>query len=83
MRITRIEMIGDAGRHGSFAREPGAEYIDAVVMAPGEPMVHKARANDRDDLWRLAQYVQAALDGRRGAGGDIRDYFSLLERLGD
>jgi hypothetical protein len=82
MRYTRIEVRGEQnGCTAVLSREPHAKYIEINLVTPAFAREHRLRADDADARRVMAQTVQHALDGFRGAGGDIREYAAALEHL--
>lgn len=83
MKTTRICIEGPKGT-AVIARRPDSENIVIeVTIAHRDITTLRANASDNEGLWSLAQRVQHMLDGYRGAGGDVREYFRVLEILSD
>jgi hypothetical protein len=83
MRTTRVCIEGAKGT-AVIARRPDSENIVVeVTIAHRDITTLRANASDSEALWGLAQRVQHMLDGHRGAGGDIREYFRVIEILSD
>jgi hypothetical protein len=82
MRYTRIDVGDEAGNTATMTRAAGAEHIEVEFTVRGDTRRHQVAAADEEDRWSMAEILQPALDGRRGAGGDIRDYATALELLG-
>jgi hypothetical protein len=81
MRITKITVRGNAGGFAEISQSKDRAAVEVEVIEPGGNEVLRAPANERQALWSLAARVQARLDGYCGAGGDVRDYFDLIERV--
>jgi hypothetical protein len=83
MRITKITVRGEAGYFAEVTLEQRDQTptVAVEVIKHGGELVLRAPAGDRQALWGLASRVQARLDGYEGAGGDVRDYFDLIERV--
>ncbi len=81
MRITRIEIEGRPGCTAILTRLPGAEFIDVAIVTPALQRAHKVMADDREDLWSMAQALQHALHGGAGCGGDVRECYQPLELM--
>lgn len=97
MRVTSIELTGtpvrasekkngEPGLPRAFAkmsRKLDDEYITVELVTPGSDHIHHVQADDRDDLWSMAEILQEALDGCKGTNGDINEYFRSIRMLGD
>jgi hypothetical protein len=83
MRTTRIEVEGKPGHTATITRAPGSEHITVELRTPTLARTHHVIAADREDRWSMAEAMQAILDGRPGAGGDIREYAAVLEPFAD
>ena len=83
MRYTRIDIEGDAGIFASLTRKRGDEAIDIEIISPDGETSLRVNTKDRDAQWAMAERLQATLDGVRGCGGDIREYFHAIEHLAD
>ena len=83
--ITRREDPPKPARKGAgkTAEKPPAATIEVEIIEPEGERMLRAPANNRQHLWRVAEVVQERLDGFRGAGGDVRDYFDLIERIAE
>ncbi|MDQ7014631.1 MAG: hypothetical protein Q9O74_12165 [Planctomycetota bacterium] len=83
MQITTITVRGGAGHFAEIAieRRDSESVVAIEIIKPDSNTMRRAPADDRKALWDLAAGVQETLDGVRGAGGDIRDYFELIERV--
>ena len=97
MRITSIELAGSSkttlrdgtpGLPRAFARisrKLGNDYIAVEILTTGGAgdRTHKVQADDRDDLWSMAEILQHALDGYEGTNGDIDGYYRAIQMLAD
>jgi len=91
MRITRIELEGDAGRL-AIERQPGSATIriDSIIRDPTPGKGQQAWKTwelparvTEDDLFRIAIEVQFRSDGRTGTNSDTHDYYRELQRFAD
>ncbi len=86
MRITKIEIEGREGRYATIARRRPGRWIEVTILTPYQPdgQIHRIAADaGEDDLWHQAANLQRTLDGVRGTGGDIDDYYRELQRFAD
>ncbi len=94
MRITTIELAGtiEEGKHlprafARIGRKLGDDHITIEILttAGGDAgdRKYKAKADDSDDQWSMAEILQRALDGYIGTGTDIRAYMNAIEMLAD
>lgn len=83
MRITEISIEGENKAFATISRKRGANFIEVEIITPQEEEMVEVAADRQEELWSLATRLQATLDGRRGAGGDIRDYYRVLESISD
>ena len=93
MRITRIDLAGENNNFAILTRKIDSKHIDVEILLAcqndnGEPegygqRFHHVQADDRDDMWSMAEILQHALDGHRGTSGDIDDYYQAVQRLGN
>lgn len=83
MRITEISIEGNEQRFAVIRRKRGANFIEVEILTPQDEEMVEVAADRAEELWSLATRLQATLDGRRGAGGDIRDYYRVLESMSD
>jgi hypothetical protein len=89
MRITRIELDGDAG-HLAIQRERGSGTIriDSILPDPKRgQQVWKtwelpAGVTD-EELFKVAIEVQFRTDGGTGTNSEIGDYFREMQRFQD
>ena len=83
MRITKIELEGRPGHTATLTRPEHGDHIEVTYATPAGGRTHLVVAGDAEDRWSMAQILQHALEGFRGAGGDIREYARALELLAD
>ena len=90
MRITSIELAGRVAEGKTlpmaFARIHRAldsEQIEVTILIPGGERTHYVQADCDEDLWSMAECLQAHLDGHKGTNSDIHEYYHLLQRLAD
>jgi len=95
MRITSTELAstsdtklrdGSPGLPRAFARisrKPGDGHITVELLAPGCERAHQVQANDADDLWSMAECLQAHLDGHKGTNSEIDEVYRELQRFAD
>ncbi len=82
MRITELRLEGPAGNFATLKRKRDCDTLEIQIITPrGEQPLLRPAADDKNDLWSAAEAVQEALDGYPGAGGDIREYFRVIETL--
>jgi len=88
-RITSIELTSGEPHTtpkvvAIMKRVPGVRYIDIEILRDdGRREELHLPAADLEARWDTAKRLQHALDGVRGAGGDIREISHLLDLLGD
>lgn len=83
MRITEVHFEGPTQIFAVARRKRGAEYIEVEIVRPTGTKKHMVQADDKGDLWSMAECLQEDLEGRKGAGGDVRAYFLPLELMSD
>jgi hypothetical protein len=91
MKIASITLEGSADRKtglpvafATIRRPSGGEYIEVTIDWPsGRSRKHLVAANDRDDQWSMAEGLQETLDGHKGTGSMVHDYFREIERFAD
>ncbi|HOI53666.1 MAG TPA: hypothetical protein PLP01_00280 [Phycisphaerae bacterium] len=84
MKIASIIFEGSTdpktGQPRAFAtvrRPESSEYIEVTIDWPsGRSRKHLVAADDRDDLWSMAEGLQQTLDGCRGTNSMVRIWFS-------
>jgi len=80
MKIASIIFEGSTdpktGQPRAFAtvrRPESSEYIEVTIDWPsGRSRKHLVAADDRDDLWSMAEGLQQTLDGCRGTNSMVR-----------
>ena len=89
MMITSIEVRGESGNIGVFSRLIDRDGLMSptisieILSEADEPKEIEFEAADKTALWQAAKRAQRLLDGYKGAGGDVREYSTLLEQMGD
>ena len=91
MKIASITLEGATDRKtnlpvafATIRRAKGSEYIEVTIDWPsGRSRKHLVAADDRDDLWSMAEGLQETLDGHKGTNSMVHDYFRELERFAD
>jgi hypothetical protein len=80
MRITRIDVEGEAGRFAIMTRKRGSETIEVEILVAETPngRIHHVQASDEDDLASMADCLQHEL-----RGGNRADYQQALRSLAD
>lgn len=80
MRITRINVEGEAGRFANMTRKRGSEHIEVEILVPERPngRVHQVEASCEEDLASMANCLRHEL-----RGGGRADYLQALRRLAD
>jgi len=88
MHITRIEFAGKGTKATAEPfdrrRDDGTPLIYTKIhhAETGEILAEDwAAADDRDEMWRMAEIMQFALDGFKGAESDIDGYYRALAHL--
>ena len=93
MRITSIELAGsvEPGKTMPMAfarihRALDSEQIEVTILCPrlpGGERTHHVQADCDEDLWSMAECLQAHLDGCTGTNSMIHDYYRELQRFAD
>ena len=85
MRINRIDFEGREGRYATASRKRDSEWIEVILLSPDLPegREHHVTADCEDDIRSMAGCLQYHLDGYRGTGSDIHDYYLELLKLSD
>jgi hypothetical protein len=83
MRISRMQFTGANGRLANAQRQPASMFIEVELVTEADGRTHRVQADDREDLWSMAEVLQHALDGYRGTRGDVHSYFMPLELMSD
>ena len=82
MKITEVHFAGTSAT-AVARRQRGGEHIEVEITAPHGTRKHAVRADDRDDLWSMAECLHHAFEGARGCVGDITPFFQPLELMSD
>lgn len=91
MKIYKLELAGQIkpGQcipdvFATIHRPIGDEYITVeIVWADGSDKLHTVRADCPDDIWSMAECLQEILDGHKGTGSMIHDYYRVLQDFAD
>jgi len=83
MRITRIDFQGKDGHVATAQRRDTT--IAVTLLTPDMPngREHLVDATCEEDIRSMAECLQFHLDGYRGTGSDIREYFHAIQQLAD
>ena len=91
MRIMSIELAGSVDRgkrlpraFARISRTTDDEYIEVTIIRPDcGDRKHMVQADCDEDLWSMAECLQAHLDGCKGTNSMIHDYYRELQRFAD
>ena len=85
MRITEVHLAGTNNVFAVARRKQGSANIEVEIIAPPPHATrkHTVAADDRDDLWSMAECIHHAFEGGRGCVGDITPFFQPLELMSD
>ncbi len=83
MRITEVHLAGTNNVFAIARRKQGSMNIEVEIIAPHATRKHTVAADDRDDLWSMAECIHHAFEGCRGCVGDITPFFQPLELMSD
>ena len=91
MKIASITLEGTTDRKtgmpvafATIRRAKDSEYIEVTIDWPsGQTRKHLVAADDRDDLWSMAEGLQQTLDGHKGTNSMVHEYFQELQRFAD
>jgi len=89
MRITRIDFEGKPDHYATAQRRTAsgnaANVVVVTILTPDIPngREHHVTADCEDDIRSMAECLQYHLDGYRGTGSDVHDYYLELLRLSD
>jgi hypothetical protein len=79
MKYTSIELSGARARAAiTGGDDPGSVRI-ALRLPGGGGEERTAGVADGEERWRTAAWLQQALEGYRGAGGDVREVAMALD----
>ncbi len=91
MRITRIDLTGEADNFAIVTRRSDSQRIDVEVLTPGGNRTgpttvrrdDSAMARDYYSQQQLARRIQCTIDGYEGTEGDIADYLRIIQLFAD
>ena len=89
MQLTRIDFEGQGGCHATAQRRKalgaGPNMIVVTILCPATPdgREHYVLADCKEDLFSMAECLQAQLEGCRGTNSMVCDYYDMLLRLSD
>ena len=83
MRITRIDLTGEADNFAIVTRRSNSQRIDVEVLTPGGNRTDSAMARDYYAQQQPARRIQSTLDGYEGTEGDIADYLRIIQLFAD
>ena len=89
MRLTRIDFEGKPGHYATAQRRTAsgnaANVVVVTILTPEQPdgREHHVAADCEDDIRSMAECLQYHINGYRGTGSDVHDYFLELLRLSD
>ncbi len=86
MRITRIDFEGQQEGHFAIAaRTRGSSTIKVNILLPECPegLVYDVAANNKGDIYTMAQFIQCLLDGGESPGSEVDAYYQELLHLSD
>lgn len=83
MRITEVHLAGINNVFAVARRKQGSVNIEVEIITPHSARKHTVAADDRDDLWSMAECLHHACEGVRGCVGDITPFFQPLELMSD
>ena len=83
MKITRIDLTGEAGSFAVVTRRSDSQRIDVEVLTPRGNRTDSAMARDYYAQQQLARRIQSALDGYEGTEGDIAEYLRVVQMFAD
>ena len=79
MRYTSIELAGEHAR-ATLAPADGQWRVRITLRLPGGGGEERtANIADGEERWATAAWLQQALSGYRGAGGDVREVALALD----
>ena len=83
MRITRIELAGRTGIFAIIKRPHEAKQIEIELLQPKKENTHLVKADDEDELFSMAAFLQQILDGYEGTMEEASCYYSALLCISD
>ncbi len=79
MRYERIEISGERARAVLTPGDGAGTVRIAVHLPGGGGQERTACVADGEERWKAAAWLQQALSGYRGAGGDVREVALALD----
>ena len=83
MRITRIELAGRTGIFAIIKRPHEAKQIEIQLLQPKKENTHLVKADDEDELFSMAAFLQQILDGYEGTMEEASCYYNALMSISD
>ena len=83
MRITRIELAGRTGIFAIIKRPHEAKQIEIELLQPKKENTHLVKADDEDELFSMAAFLQQILDGYEGTMQEAACYYNPLLCISD
>ena len=83
MRITRIELAGRTGIFAIIKRPHEARQIEVEILQPNKEGKHRVKADDEDELFSMAAFLQQILDGYEGTMEEASCYYNALMSISD
>ena len=83
MRITRIELAGQTGIFAIIKRPHEAKQIEVEILQPNKEGTHWVKADDEDELFSMAAFLQQILDGYEGTMEEAACYYNALLCISD
>lgn len=89
MKIFEMKLAGfitktEVPKHfATIHRTPGNAYITVTIISAASEREHLVEANNPEDVFSMAQCLQYHLDGRKGTGSEVGDYYRVLEYFTD
>mgnify|MGYP004144145431 FL=1 len=83
MRITRIEFAGRTGIFAIIKRPHEAKQIEVEILQPNKEGSHWVKADDEDELFAMAVFLQELLDGYQGTMQEAACYYNPLLCISD
>ena len=83
MRITRIDFEGREGYFAIAKRKRDAKQIEVEILQPTMQGSHWVDADDEDELFAMATFLQQVLDGYEGTMEEASCYYNALMSISD
>jgi hypothetical protein len=83
MRITRIDFEGREGIFAIAKRQRDAKQIEVEILQPTMQASHWVDADDEDELFAMAVFLQELLDGYQGTMEEAACYYNPLLCMSD